>query len=122
MFSRLLAGRPVLIPGNGSTLSQIGHVDDEARALRMLMQQPITYGKRYNLTGGDSWTDEGYVDTFAAVTGVEARKVFIPPAVMDQLYDDELILDVKDVASYRNIRTRARARPTRTSTCASCSR
>ena len=111
MFSRLLAGRPVLIPGNGSTLSQIGHVDDEARALRMLMQQPITYGKRYNLTGRDSWTDEGYVDTFAAVTGVEARKVFIPPAVMDQLYDDELILDVKDVASYRNIRTASTSTP-----------
>ena len=31
MFQRLLLGRPVLIPGYGTSLSQIGHVD-EARA------------------------------------------------------------------------------------------
>ena len=83
MFSRLLQGRPVMIPGDGTTLSQIGHVDDEASAMRMLMQQPQTYGKRYNLTGRDYWSDEGYVDTFADILGVEADKVFIPPDQMD---------------------------------------
>ena len=65
MFQRLLLGRPVLIPGDGTTLSQIGHVDDGAVALRMLMMQPQTFGKRYNLTGRDYWSDEAYVDTFA---------------------------------------------------------
>src|SRR5690606_24965042 len=40
MFARLLAGRPVLIPGDGTALSQVGHVDDQARALRMLMGEP----------------------------------------------------------------------------------
>ena len=105
MFSRLLAGRPVLIPGDGSTLSQIGHVDDEARALRMLMLQPRTFGRRYNLTGRDYWTDEGYVDVFAEVVGAAPRKVFVPPAVMDRLYDGELALEAGEVSSYRNIRT-----------------
>ena len=65
MFQRLLLGRPVLIPGDGTTLSQIGHVDDGAVAMRMLMMQPQTFGKRYNLTGRDYWSDEAYVDTFA---------------------------------------------------------
>jgi nucleoside-diphosphate-sugar epimerase len=92
MFSRLLSGRPVMIPGDGSTLSQIGHVDDEAAALRMLMQQPQTFGKRYNLTGRDYWSDEGYVDTFADILGVEADKVFIPPETMDAIYDGEIAL------------------------------
>src|SRR6202021_613092 len=55
MFQRLLLGRPVLIPGDGTTLSQIGHVDDGAVALRMLMMQPQTFGKRYNPPGPDSW-------------------------------------------------------------------
>lgn len=105
MFSRLLSGRPVLIPGDGSTLSQIGHVDDEARGLRMLMLQNQTVGKRYNLTGGDYWSDEGYVDTFAAVTGVEPEKIFVPSDVMDQLYDGKLTLDVDRIDSYGNIRT-----------------
>lgn len=86
MFKRLLLGRPVMIPGDGTTLSQIGHVDDEATALRMLMLQPQTFGKRYNITGKDYWSDEGYVDTFAEIIGVEPNKVFIPPQVMDDIY------------------------------------
>ncbi len=86
MFQRLLTGRPVLIAGDGSTLSQIGHVDDGAVAMRMLMMQPQTFGKRYNLTGKDYWSDNGYVDTFADILGVKATKVHIPPAVMDDVY------------------------------------
>ena len=92
MFARLLLGRPVLVPGDGTTLSQIGHVDDEAAALRMLMQQPQTFGKRYNLTGRDYWSDEGYIDTFADIVGAEADKAFIPAATMDAIYDGEIAL------------------------------
>jgi UDP-glucose 4-epimerase len=86
MFKRLLLGRPVLIPGDGTTLSQIGHVDDGSRAMRMLMLQPQTFGKRYNLTGKDYWSEDGYVDTFAEILGVKPAKVFVPPPVMDDIY------------------------------------
>ena len=86
MFARLLDGRPIPIPGDGTTLAQVGHVEDQARALRMLMMQPRTFGRRYNLTGGDYFSAEGYVDTFAAVVGKEPRKVFVPPDLMDDLY------------------------------------
>lgn len=86
MFMRLLLGRPILVPGDGTTVGMIGHVDDEARALRMMMGNPVTFGKRYNLTGIDCYTDDGYVDTFAEVVGVEARRVYVPPAVMDELW------------------------------------
>lgn len=89
MFMRLKARRKVMIPGRGTTLGQIGHVYDEARALRMMMQKPATFGRRYNLTGGDAFTDDGYVDTFAEVMGIGAdcvEKVRIPPAMMDDIY------------------------------------
>ena len=86
MFKRLLLGRPVLIAGDGSTLGQIGHVDDGAAAMRMLMMAPQTFGKRYNLSGKDYFSDEGYVDTFADIVGVKAKKVYIPPTVMDDVY------------------------------------
>lgn len=86
MLARLAQGRRVLVPGDGTTLGQIGHVDDQARALRLMMGVPATFGRRYNLTGGDVYTDEGYVDTCAAVVGVSPEKVFIPPAIMDDLY------------------------------------
>ncbi|MEE9280247.1 MAG: NAD-dependent epimerase/dehydratase family protein [Myxococcota bacterium] len=86
MFVRLLRGRKVLIPGDGTTVGQVGHVEDEARALRMMMQNPKTFGRRYNLTGADCFSEEGYVDTFAEVLGVEPDKVLIPAELMDDLY------------------------------------
>ena len=92
MFMRILKGRPVMIPGDGTTLGQVCHVDDEARALRMMMGKPITFGKRYNLTGNAFFSDEGYVDTFAEVLEREPEKVFIPAEIMDELYAGEMIL------------------------------
>jgi nucleoside-diphosphate-sugar epimerase len=86
VFKAMLLGRPILVPGDGTTLSQTGYVDDGARALRMLMLQPRAFGKRYNLTGQDHWSDEGYVDTFAEVIGIKPSKVFVPPPLMDDIY------------------------------------
>lgn len=111
MFARLLQGRPVFIPGDGSTLGQVGHVDDQARALRMMMGNPITFGKRYNLTGQEYYSDLGYVDTFANVVGVEANKVHIPAEVMDDLWDGRLLLDEgKPAAAHIDIRTSSDAK------------
>ena len=49
MFMRILKGRKVMIPGDGTTLGQVGHVDDQARALRLLMANPKALGRRYNI-------------------------------------------------------------------------
>ena len=86
MFQRLLQGRPVFVPGDGTTLGMVGHVDDQARALRMMMLNPITFGKRYNLTGKDAYSDEGYVDAFSEVLGVEPRRIHVPAEVMDEFW------------------------------------
>ena len=85
MFVRLLNGRKILIPGRGTTLSQIGHVDDQARALRMMALNHRTYGEVYNVTGKDYFSDEGYVDACARAAGVEPQKVFVPAEVMDEV-------------------------------------
>jgi nucleoside-diphosphate-sugar epimerase len=111
MFMRLLKGRPVLIPGDGTTVGQIGHVDDEAKALRMAMCNPNTFGKRYNVTGKDYYTDEGYVDTFADVVGVTPEKVFIPAPLMDDIWTDRISLE-GDVVQTREPRTYATSLPT----------
>jgi nucleoside-diphosphate-sugar epimerase len=111
MFARLLAGRPILIPGAGAALGQVGHVDDQARALRMLMGNSTTFGKRYNLTGTQYFSDEGYVDTFAAVVGVEAHKVLVPAPLMDAAWDGELELGPSGSSGSRfDIRTSESAR------------
>jgi nucleoside-diphosphate-sugar epimerase len=93
MFMRLLKGRPILIPGDGTAMGQIGHVDDEATALRLAMMNRNTFGKRYNVTGKDYYTDEGYVDTFAEIVGVEPQKVHIPAQLMDDIWDDRVALE-----------------------------
>ena len=109
MFARLLAGRPILIPGDGSTLAQVGHVEDQARALRMLAQNPRTFGRRYNLTGAHYFSAEGYVDTFAAVVGVAPNKVFIPAGLMDDLYAGRVLLARAAVNAKVDIRSKERA-------------
>jgi nucleoside-diphosphate-sugar epimerase len=92
MFARLLGGRPVLIPGDGTTLGQVGYVDDQARALRLMMGNPLTFGRRYNLSGHQYHSDEGYVDALAAVVGVEPRRVHIPADLVDDLWDGRIAL------------------------------
>lgn len=105
MFSRMIHGRKVLIPGDGTTLGMVGHVDDQARAMRMMMGQPVTFGKRYNLTGDDYFSDEGYVDTVARICGASPEKVFVPPEVMDDLWDCKI--EVKGKPMRANVDTRA---------------
>jgi len=113
MFVRLLQGRRVLIPGRGTTVGQIGHVHDEARALRMMMQKPATFGRRYNLTGDDCFTDHGYVDTLADVMGIDperVEKVSIPADVMDEIYAGRISLSGEPVAVRADTRSGQDAR------------
>jgi len=90
MFARLLAGRPVLVPGDGTTLLQLGHVDDQARALEQMMGRPVTFGRRYNLTGRQAVTRNGYVDLAEQATGRSASRVAIPAETMERLWTGEL--------------------------------
>lgn len=105
MFVRLQKGRPVLIPGDGTALSQVGYVDDHAEALCAMMGRSNTFGQRYNLTGSQFFSDEGYVDVMADVIGTGAEKVFIPADLMDQLWDGEIVLGGGRMTSHIDIRS-----------------
>jgi len=105
MFQRMIRDRSILIPGNGRTLQQIGHADDQARALRMMLGQPITFGERYNLTGGDYFSQEGYVDTFAELLGHTPDKVFIPAEMMEDLWCGRLEVKLPQTQTKADIRS-----------------
>lgn len=109
MFQRLLRDRPILIPGNGRMLQQIGHADDQARAQRMMLCNPRTYGQRYNLTGGDYFTQEGYVDTFSRILDRPAKKRFIPPALMNDLWEGRIEVEMPRTQSKADIRGKEKA-------------
>ena len=50
-FDRILLNRPVLVPGNGTVLSQFGYVDDLANLVIMAMENPKARGQAYNFSG-----------------------------------------------------------------------
>ncbi len=92
MFARMLTGRPVLIPGDGSTLGVVGHVDDQSRAIESILGAEASFGRRFNLTGDDAHSDTRYVDVLESVTGATADRVAIPAPIMDQLWDGDIKL------------------------------
>jgi len=111
MFQRILQNRPILIPGNGRMLQQVGHADDQARALRMLLGEPRSFGERYNLTGADYFSQEGYVDTFGRVVDREPEKVFIPASLMEDLWQGRAELELPKAQAKVDIRTTTKISP-----------
>lgn len=111
MFQRILQNRPILIPGNGRMLQQVGHADDQARALRMLLGEPRSFGERYNLTGADYFSQEGYVDTFGRVVDREPEKVFIPASLMEDLWQGRVELELPKAQAKVDIRTTTKISP-----------
>ena len=113
MFSRMLLGRPILMPGDGSSTTVVGHVDDQARAYEALLGVEASFGKRLNLTGDDPHTTKRYIDTFAQVVGVEPNVVSIPDDLMNKLWDREIKLTPPDeTRSTMDIRMTPDARET----------
>lgn len=108
MFQRVLQNRPILIPGNGRMLQQVGHADDQARALRMLLGEPRSFGQRYNLTGADYFSQEGYVDTFGQIVERETEKVFIPASLMEDLWQGRIELELPKAQAKVDTRTKAK--------------
>lgn len=92
MFARMLAGRPILLPGDGSAQTVVGYVEDQAEAFVALCGLEASFGKRFNLTGDDPHTNERYIDTFAQVVGVEPNVVSVPAELMDKLWAKEIAL------------------------------
>jgi len=76
VWSRLLRGRRVVLPSDGSTPLQFLHVADLARALSRaaLTGFPETV---YNIAGGPSTTAEAWVRLLARLIGVPEERAFV---------------------------------------------
>lgn len=97
MITRVLLGRPILVPGDGTIQWQAGDVGDQARALCMMMGKSETFGNRYNLTGKDFWTDLEYIEVIERVTGKKADVRHIPADLMNNLWDGNVSLDTGSI-------------------------
>ncbi|NNK64606.1 MAG: NAD-dependent epimerase/dehydratase family protein, partial [Gemmatimonadetes bacterium] len=76
-WDRLLAGRPILIPGDGSRMMQWAHTDDIARASVAAASMDAGVGEAFNLANPPV-TQRQFVEILAEVAGVEADLVPVP--------------------------------------------
>lgn len=76
---RLLRVSPVIpIFGNGESLQQPIFVDDVAQAVLLALQNDITIGRSYNISGRDPLTYNQVIDTVASALGKRVWKLHLP--------------------------------------------
>ncbi len=78
VLGRMLAGKPVIVHGDGTSLWTLTHHDDFARAFVPLLGHPRTLGEAFHITSGDVLTWNQIALTLAAALGVTARLVHVP--------------------------------------------
>src|SRR5260370_34612807 len=74
----MLAGKPVIVHGDGTSLWTLTHQDDFARAFVPLLGHPRTLGEAIQITSDDVLTWNQIAESLAAALGVTARLVHVP--------------------------------------------
>ncbi len=86
-FDRIVHGRPVPLPGDGSTITQLGHVQDLATAMARCIEVEAAANRIYNCTGSQGVTFRGLVAAAARACGRDPASVEIrsfDPAGLDK--------------------------------------
>ena len=78
VLGRMLAGKPVVVHGDGTSLWTLTHHDDFARAFVPLLGRPRTLGEAVHITSDDVLTWDQIARALAAGLGVTPRIVHVP--------------------------------------------
>jgi nucleoside-diphosphate-sugar epimerase len=78
VLGRMLAGKPVIVHGDGTSLWTLTHHEDFARAFVPLLGHPRTIGEAIHITSDDVLTWNQIAGSLAAALGVTARLVHVP--------------------------------------------
>ncbi len=83
VFHRLKEGRPVMVPGSGQQVTQLGHVKDLAVAFCKALANPKAYNQIYNISGERFVTFNGFVKACAEAGGFPEPEIvnFDPKSV-----------------------------------------
>ena len=74
-FDRILHNRPVPLPGDGSTITQLGHVDDLAEAMARSIDVEAATNRIYNCSGKQGITFKGLIQATAVACGRDPDSV-----------------------------------------------
>src|ERR1700754_278864 len=77
-LARMLAGKPVIVHGDGSSLWTVTHNTDFARAFVPLLGHPRTLGEAFHITSDDVLTWDQIARALGAALGVSPRIVHVP--------------------------------------------
>src|SRR5260370_23851329 len=80
VLGRMLAGKPVIVHGDGTSLWTLTHSDDFARAFVPLLGHPRTLREAFQITSDDVLTWNQITETLAAALGRTAWVVHVPSA------------------------------------------
>ena len=75
LVQRLRAGKPIVIPGDGSIFWTITHNSDFARALLGLMRNPDTLGEDFHITQDECMTWDAFAGLIAQAAGAPEPKI-----------------------------------------------
>ena len=78
VLGRMLAGKPVIVHGDGTSLWTLTHNKDFARAFVPLLAHPRTLGEAIQITSDDVLTWNQIAEALAAALGVSAQVVHVP--------------------------------------------
>jgi nucleoside-diphosphate-sugar epimerase len=81
-LGRMLAGKPVIVQGDGTSLWTMTHNSDFARGFVPLLGHPRTLGEAFHITSEDFLTWDQIAHALAAGLGVTARVVHVPSDVI----------------------------------------
>ena len=110
VLGRMLAGKPVIVPGDGTSLWTLTHHQDFARAFVPLLGHPRTLGEAIHITSDDALTWNQITEALAAALGVTARIVHVPSdaiAAADPEWGAGLLGDKAHSMIFDNTKVRA---------------
>ena len=81
-LARMLAGKPVIVHGDGTSLWTVTHHTDFARAFVPLLGHPRTLGEAFHITSDDVLTWDQIAHALATALGVTPRIVHVPSDVI----------------------------------------
>jgi nucleoside-diphosphate-sugar epimerase len=84
-FDRLTHDQPVPIPGDGSTITQLGHVNDLAMAMARSLEVEAACNRIYNCSGNQGVTFAGLVTAAARACGKDPATVELLPFAIEGL-------------------------------------
>lgn len=82
VMKRMLEGKPVIIPGDGTSLWTLTHSSDFARGFAGLMGNSRAIGKTYNITSDETLTWNAIYEGLARALGVELRACHVPSELL----------------------------------------